>query len=153
MTDIEELFTHRPPGLERDEIRRRLDLLASQPAENGDFSVIHELFSPDVVCEFVGDKTRIPYAGRHTGIDALLNILRAINVDFCQSEPMIDDVVIDGGRVALRRSVRWRHRGTGLEGRVDLADFVRFEHGLIVELIEFRDSISILNIQGEPSWP
>jgi ketosteroid isomerase-like protein len=153
MTNIEELFTARPPGLDRGEILRRIELLASQPAENGDFSVVHELFSPDVVCEFIGDKSRIPYAGRRVGIEALLSILRSINIDFAQSEPQIDDVVIDGGRVALRRSVRWRHRGTGLEGRFDLADFARFENGLIVELIEFRDSITILNIQGEPSWP
>jgi ketosteroid isomerase-like protein len=153
MTNCEDFFSRPPPGLERDEILRRVELLAAQPAENGDFGVIRDFCSPDLVCEFVGDKSRIPYAGRHFGVDALLNILRAINIDFAQSEPQIDDVIIDGGRVAIRRSVRWRHRGAGLEGRVDLADFVRFENGLIVELIEFRDSITILNIQGDPSWP
>ena len=31
----------------------------------------------------------------------------------------------------------------------DLADFVRFEDGLIVELIEFRDSVTLLEMQGE----
>jgi len=153
MTNCEDYFSRPPPGLDRDEILRRIELLAAQPAENGDFGVVPAFFSPDVVCEFVGDKSRIPYAGRHTGVDALLNILRAINIDFAQSEPRIDDIIIDGGRVALRRSVRWRHRGTGLEGRVDLADFVRFENGLIAELIEFRDSITILSIQGDPPWP
>ncbi|WP_159726328.1 nuclear transport factor 2 family protein [Methylosinus sp. Ce-a6] len=153
MTNCEDFFSRPPAGLDRDEILRRIELLAAQPAENGDFSAVRDFFSADVVCEFVGDKSRIPYAGRHMGLDALLSILRAINIDFSQSEPSIDHIVIDGGRVALRRSVRWRHRGAGLEGRVDLADFVRFENGLIVELIEFRDSITILSIQGDAPWP
>lgn len=153
MTNVEDFFSRPPAGLDRDEILRRVDLLAAQPAANGDFGAVQDFFSPDVVCEFVGDKSRIPYAGRHVGVDALLAILRAINIDFCQSEPCIDHIVIDGGRVALRRSVHWRHRGTGFEGRVDLADFVRFENGLIVELIEFRDSITILSIQGDAPWP
>jgi ketosteroid isomerase-like protein len=153
MTNCEDFFSRPPAGLDREEILRRIELLAAQPADDGDFSVVRDFCAQDVVCEFVGDKSRIPYAGRHFGVDALLHILRAINIDFAQSEPQIDDVIIDGGRVALRRSVRWRHRGTGLEGRVDLADFVRFENGLIAELIEFRDSITILSIQGDPPWP
>lgn len=153
MTNSEDFFSRPPPGLDRDEIRRRVELLARQPAENGDFGVVRDFCAQNLVCEFVGDKSRIPYAGRHFGVDALLNILRAINIDFAQSEQQIDDVIIDSGGVAMRRSVRWRHRGTGLEGRVDLADFIRFEDGLIVELIEFRDSITILSIQGDPPWP
>jgi len=30
---------------------------------------------------------------------------------------------------------------------VELADFVRFEDGLIVELVEFRDSVAVLQMQ------
>ncbi len=150
---FEEFLSARPSGLDREEIVQRVKLLALQPTEKCDSRIIRDLYSPDVVCEFVGDKSRIPYAGRHVGIEALLSVVRAINIDFEQLNHSVSDIIVDGGRIAVRRTVEWRHRGTGRHGRVDLADFARFEDGLIVEMIEFRDTITILSMQGEPSWP
>jgi hypothetical protein len=154
MTDFDDLFAARPPGLDRAEILRRAELLATwRPETPRSFSVLRELYSPDVACEFVGDKSRIPYAGRHVGIEALIAIVRAIHIEFEQSNHEIEDIIIDGGRVAMRRRVEWRHRGTGRRGRVDLAEFARFGDGRIGEMIEFRDSMAILAMQDEPSWP
>jgi ketosteroid isomerase-like protein len=150
---FEKLLSNGSPGLSRDEIVRRVKILAAKPSPENDFRAIRDLFSADVVCEFVGDKSRISYAGRHVGVDALIAIIRNIVTDFEQLNHSISEIIVDGGRVAIRRSVEWRHRGTGRRGRVDLADFVRFEDGLIVEMVEFRDSIAILSMQGEPSWP
>lgn len=150
---FEEFLSGKPAGLDRGEIAARIERLASWPCEGKGFEAISGLFSPDVVCEFVGDRARISYAGRHVGIEALANINRSIAVEFEQLDYSLFDILIDGGRAAVRRSVEWRHRGTGRLGRVELADFVRFEEGLIVELIEFRDSITILSMQGERSWP
>jgi ketosteroid isomerase-like protein len=154
MTDFDDLFAARPPGLDRVEILRRAELLATWRADMPDsFAVLRGLYSPDVACEFVGDKSRIPYAGRHVGVEALIAIVRAIHIEFEQSNHEIEDIVVDGGRVAMRRRVDWRHRGTGRRGRVDLAEFARFENGRIVEMIEFRDSMAILAMQDEPRWP
>lgn len=150
---LDELFIGRPPGLDRDEILRRVELLAARPPELDDYRATREFYSPSVVCEFVGDKSRIPFAGRHVGVEALLFIQKAAHVEFEQTGHKITGVVIDGGRVAVRRSVDFRHRGTGQRGRVDLADFARFEDGLVVHLTEFRDTITILTMQGQPSWP
>lgn len=150
---FDEFLSARPSGLDREEIVRRVKLLAMLPSDKKDYQLIRELYSPDVVCEFIGDKSRIPYAGRHIGIEALINIVRTISIDFEQLNHSISDLIVDGGRIAARRTVDWRHRGTGRRGRVDLADFARFEDGRIVEMIEFRDSITILSMQGEPSWP
>lgn len=150
---FEEFLSARPSGLDREEIVRRVTLLAMLPSDKKDYQLIRDLYSPDVVCEFIGDKSRIPYAGRHIGIEALINIVRAISIDFEQLNHSISDLIVDGGRIAVRRTVEWRHRGTGRRGSVDLADFARFEDGRIVEMIEFRDSITILSMQGEPSWP
>jgi ketosteroid isomerase-like protein len=149
----EKFFSARAPGLDRDEIAHRVQRLAVAAPEKNDYRIIREFYAPDVVCEFVGDKSRIPHAGRHVGVDALISVLRAIHIDFEQTNRALTGLLVDGGRVAARRSVEWRHRGTGRRGRVDLADFVRFEDGLIVEMVEFRDTITILSIQGEPSWP
>ena len=79
---------------------------------------LREYCSPDIVCEFVGHRARIPYAGRHTGVEAVINIVRAINVDFEQLHNSLSDIVVDGGQPACRRTVRWRHRGTGRRGMV-----------------------------------
>lgn len=154
MIDREHFFGARPAGLDRAEIARRVRQLATfKPSAPADYDLLRELYAPEVACEFIGDKSRIPYAGRHIGVETLIAIVRGIDIDFEQSSHEVHGVVIDGGRVAVRRSVEWRHRGTGRRGRVDLADFVRFEYGRIVEMVEFRDSIAILAIQGERIWP
>ena len=40
------------------------------PSQGPDIGLIRKLYSPDIVCEFVGDRARIPYAGRHVGVEA-----------------------------------------------------------------------------------
>lgn len=149
---FENLLSPKAPGLERAEIVRRCeDLLKFSSCHGPDVSLVRELCSPDIVCEFVGDKSRIPYAGRHVGIDTLERIIRSIAVDFEQLGYAIREIIVDGGRIAVRRTVEWRHRGTGCRGLVELADFARFEDGLIVDFIEYRDTITILSMAGEMS--
>jgi len=150
MATLDEMLNPRPPGLSRDEIVQRMKELTSFPTPQGmDVAAARKYYSPDVVCEFVGDRARIPYAGRHVGVEALINIIRTIAVDFEQFNCTLSDIVVDGGRAACRRTVEWRHCGTGRQGIVELAEFIKFEDGLIVEMIEIRDSVSILEMQGE----
>jgi ketosteroid isomerase-like protein len=150
LSSYEDMLTPRPPGLDRAEIVRRVNELADfAPSRGPNVELIGKYYSPDVVCEFVGHRARIPYAGQHVGVEAVVNIVRAINVDFEQLHSELCDILVDGGRLACRRTVWWRHRGTGRKGVVELAEFVKFEDGLIVELIEYRDSVTILEMQGE----
>jgi ketosteroid isomerase-like protein len=144
-SSFEDIITPKPSGLSRNEIIAVGDALANFPTRRGpDIALIEKYCAPNVVCEFVGDRKRISYAGRHVGVAALCRIVRDIATDFEQLDYELSDVVVDEGRVALHRSVEWRHRGTGRRGVVELAEFVRFEDGLIVEIIEFRDSISLI---------
>jgi len=150
LSSYEEMLRPRTPGLDRAEIVRRVNELANfAPSRGPDIELIRKYYSPDIVCEFVGHRARIPYAGRHVGVEAVINIVRGINVDFEQLNNELSDILVDDGRLACRRTVKWRHRGTGRRGLVELAEFVRFEDGLIVELIEYRDSVTILEMQGE----
>lgn len=141
---LDAMLAPRNPGLDREEIAQRLISLGSFSSRGPDVSLFRRLCAPDVVCEFVGERTSIAYAGRHRGIDALAHIIRSIGVEFEQLGHAMPEVVIDGCGAAVRRSVEWRHRGTGWRGLVELADIVRFENGLIVEMIEFRDSVALL---------
>jgi ketosteroid isomerase-like protein len=138
------------PGLTRDEMIDRVQRVADYHTPRGpELELLRQHYSPDIICEFVGDRKRIPYAGRHLGVEAVVNIVRAINVDFEQLDFSLSDMLVDGGALACRRTVEWRHRGTGRRGVVALAEFVRFEDGKIVELVEYRDTVTILEMQGD----
>jgi ketosteroid isomerase-like protein len=145
---FEEMLNPPHPGLSRDEMARRVLMLGDFSRQGPDVELFRDYCAPDAVCEFVGDRQTISYAGRHRGIDALVSIVRSIGVEFEQVGCAIPEMVIDGGSVAARRTVEWRHRGTGRRGIVELADFVRFEDGRIVELVEFRDSVALLQMQA-----
>ncbi len=145
---FENLFTPRPSGLSRAEMEGRTRQLTSFEQEWPNPDLVRQLCSPDIVCEFFGDKARVPYAGRHVGIDAMLAIIRAIRVEFEQRLETLCEALIEDSRVGGRRRVKWRHRGTGRSGTSELADFVRFEDGMIVELIEYRDTVTLKHMGG-----
>lgn len=144
---FDEMLTPPDPGLSREEMARRVAEIGSFSRQGPDVALFRRYCAPDVICEFVGNRKTISYAGRHRGIEALAHIVRSISVDFEQVGSATPDMTIDGGAVATRRTVEWRHRGTGRRGIVELADFVRFEGGLIAELVEFRDSVALLQMQ------
>ncbi len=144
---FEDMLNPPHPGLSREEMARRMKALGSFSRQGPDIKLFRSYYAPDVVCEFVGDRRSIAYAGRHRGIEALLSVVRSVAVDFEQVSCATPDMVIDGGSVATRRTVEWRHHGTGRRGIVEVADFVRFEEGKIVELVEFRDSVALLQMQ------
>jgi ketosteroid isomerase-like protein len=149
MSSLDDLLSPPDPELACDEIERRVEAVVQFSASGPDLELLRELCSPSIVCEFVGDRARIPYSGRHVGLQALVSIIRAIGVEFSQHHYETSQTLIDGGRVAMRRTVEWRHHGTGRRGLVYLADFARFEKGKLVELVEYRDSIKVLQMQGE----
>ena len=143
----ESLMTPRPPGLDRNEMERRSLKLVTFDSKGPDLDLLRQWCSPDIRCEFVGDPMRLPYAGRHCGLEAMFGVIRAVAVDFEQQTLAVREALVEDDRVAGRRQVRWRHRGTGRAGISELADFVRFEDGLIVQLIEFRDTVTLLRMQ------
>jgi ketosteroid isomerase-like protein len=144
---FENLLTPRPPGISTDEMRRRARRLLHFQAGQPEPDLLRQWFSPDVICEFIGDRLRTPYAGRHAGLETLLGIIRSVHVEFEQRPLALSDILIEDGRAACWRHVEWRHRGTGRTGVSELADFVRFDNGLVAELIEFRDTVSLLRMQ------
>ena len=146
---MEEMQSPTGPGLSRKEIIDQLIALGNFTTHGPNPTLFRALCAQDVVSEFVGDRSTIFYAGRHRGVEALVSIIRSIGVEFEQlghtQQP--DFMIVDGEFAATRRSVEWRHRGTGRRGLVELADFVRYRAGKLVELVEFRDSLALLQMQ------
>jgi ketosteroid isomerase-like protein len=144
---FESLLTPLPARLDRKEMARRARRLLAFQSGSPEPELVRQWFSPDVICEFVGDRARLPYAGRHFGLETLLGVIRAIHVDFEQRPLEVSDILVEDNRAACWRQIEWRHRGTGRAGVSELADFVRIENGLIVELVEFRDTVSLMRMQ------
>ncbi len=147
LPSFETLLTPRPPGLHRDEMERRARRLLGLETGSPELDLVRRWCAPDIVCDFAGDRARLPYAGRHTGLEALLGIIHAVNVDFEQRALGMSGILIEDGRAACWRQVEWRHRGTGRAGVCELADFIRFDSGLIIEFIEVRDTVSLVRMQ------
>ncbi len=154
VTPLAALLSQPDPGLSREEmvdcVRQLADYLTPQ---GPDVELLRRHYAPNVVCEFVGDPARIPYAGRHIGVEAVIGVVKAINVDFEQLAFSLSDILVDRDALGCRRTVEWRHRGTGRRGIVELAEFTRFANGKIVEFVEYRDSMTILEMQGDLESP
>jgi ketosteroid isomerase-like protein len=86
----------RCPGLPREDIARCARALVTFPMTGPEIGLIRDFCSPDIVCDFVGDPARIPYAGRHAGVEALINIVRAVAVDFEQTRCDVAEMLVDG---------------------------------------------------------
>jgi ketosteroid isomerase-like protein len=103
----ESLLTPRPPGLSRNEMERRARKLVTFDARGPDLDLLRQWCSPDIVCEFAGDRMRVPYAGRHCGVNTMLDIIRAIAIDFDQETFVIPEALVEDDCVAGRRQVKW----------------------------------------------
>lgn len=73
---FDDMLNPPPPGLSRDEMARRAVALGNFARSGPDVDLFRRFCAPDVVSEFVGDRKTIFYAGRHLGIEALVNIVR-----------------------------------------------------------------------------
>jgi len=142
-----------PPGLERGEIVARAHrIAAAHAAPEANSDVFRQYFSPDVVCDFVGDPSRLYYAGKRVGLAAMFDLICAAAVDFEQLRFSLSDIAVEGGWFACRRTVEWRHRGTGKQRCVEFADFLKFENGQIVEVVEFRDTATMVRMQSDQDY-
>ena len=154
VTPLAQLLSPPDPGLTRQEMVSCVQQLADYVTPQGpDIALLRRHYAPGVVCEFVGEPARIPYAGRHIGVEAIIGVVKSISVDFEQLAFGLSDILVDRDALACRRTVEWRHRGTGRHGIVELAEFTRFSNGKIVELVEYRDSVTILEMQGDLESP
>jgi len=104
-------------------------------------------FSDEVVFDLIGNWSIFPNARPGRGKEAWARALATIHTQLENLGSTIHDFAIDGECVALRRTTRVRNYGTGKVGDVEIANFMRFRDGLVVEFTEIVDSLAIAQLE------
>jgi ketosteroid isomerase-like protein len=130
------------PGKTEDERGRALkrDVFAiTQLRMDGALDAMMRFFSPDVVVRYHSTKEGLFLPGELRGIEAFRENLRLTDIEY---EPLgfeVLDILVDGETAAVRWRNSWRQRGTGRISTLDMAHFLRWRDGLVVELFEYLD--------------
>ena len=85
-----------------------------------------------------------PFAGQRHGRTAVLEALGSIAKDYSleRYEPRI--VIVEGDRAAVMSEVAFKQRSTGRMLSMQLANFLRFRNGRLVEFREFMNTFDLV---------
>ena len=112
-----------------------------------DLDGLMAFFSDEVAFELIGNWSVFPNSGPQRGKDAWARALMTIAIHVESLGSTFHQILIDGDRVAVRRTARLRSYGTGRVGDVTVADFLRFRDGLVVEITKIVDSLAIERLE------
>jgi ketosteroid isomerase-like protein len=98
-----------------------------------------EFFAPHVVVHYHCAKEGLFLPGVLRGVDALRENIRLTDVEYEPLDMEILDILVDGDRSAVRWRNSWRHRGRGYARTLDMAHFLRWKSGRVVEMFEYLD--------------
>lgn len=104
-------------------------------------------FAEDISYQMIGNWSMFPYSGPVRGKAAVKQAFAGIFTHFQSQGSTVHDLVVDGDRVAVRRTTVLRHLGTGRSDGVAVVDFVRFRDGLVTELTEVLDSLAMARLE------
>jgi hypothetical protein len=123
--------------VDRELIEQRLHMQLELRAK-GDWRRWLEFAAQDIIFDIRGNWAVFPYNKPIQGKKALAEALMSV-VQFENLGWIINDLAIDGDRVALRRTVKVRNHGTGRVAELDVAEFLQFRDGLIVAFTLIAD--------------
>jgi ketosteroid isomerase-like protein len=132
--------------VDRELIERRVHTLLEMRAA-GNLRGMLDYAAENIQYNVRGNWAAFPYTRPVKGKKLVAEALTMIAIQFEDLGSIVHDLVIDGNQVAMRRTVKLRHRGTGKVGEVDVADFVRFRDGLVVEFTEVADSMALAQLE------
>jgi ketosteroid isomerase-like protein len=114
----------------------------------GDVRSVLTGMAESVVYEVTGAWDVYPRHARREGLEATKQMLLHLNREFETLQSALQDILIDGEKVATRRVVRLRHRGTNAVGDVTIMGFLRFRDGLLIEVADYPDTAVIERLTG-----
>ena len=114
----------------------------------GDYLSILHWAAEDIQCVMQGSWSLQTIPSPSFGKAAVEQSLRAFSIDFEYIHYEIHELLIDGDRAAVHRSVTARNRGTGHPVANGFWSHFRFRDGLIVEYAEYADTIRLAHLMG-----
>ncbi len=118
------------------------ELYAAYTARN--FQRIAEIIDEDIDWIIDAPVRIFPFAGARRGRTAVLEALGGIANEFAleRYEPRI--VLVEGDRAAVLSEVVFKQRSTGRIVSLQLANFLRFRDGRLVEFREFSNTFDVV---------
>lgn len=115
---------------------------------NGNAEGFADGFAEDGVMRIMADSRLVPEAGPFHGRAAIAKGIRKLFENYEYVDGLIVDIVADVDLAVIRRQLTLRSRVTGAIGDFDVADFIRFRNGEIVELTQYMDTASLAVLAG-----
>jgi ketosteroid isomerase-like protein len=111
---------------------------------NRDFDRVAEMIDEDIDWIIYGPVQVFAFAGHRRGRKAVLEALGGIAKEYVleRYEPRI--ILVEGDRAAVMSDVAFQQRSTGRTVSTQLANFLRFRDGKLVEFREFANSFDLV---------
>jgi ketosteroid isomerase-like protein len=109
-----------------------------------DFERFAAIIDDDIDWIIYGPVQVFPFAGQRRGRIAVLEALGGIAQDYLleRYEPRI--IIVEGDRAAVMSDVAFQQRSTGRTVSTQLANFLRFRNGKLIEFREFANSFDLV---------
>jgi ketosteroid isomerase-like protein len=109
-----------------------------------DFERVAAMIDEDVDWIIYGPVQVFPFVGHRRGRRAVLEALGGIAKDFIleRYEPRI--IIVDGDRAAVMSDVAFQQRSTARTVSTQLANFLRFRDGKLIEFREFANTFDLV---------
>jgi ketosteroid isomerase-like protein len=125
------------------------DLVMHAHRKRYDLAAFLAYFQDDCTFQIVGRVPDYPFSGVHVGKAGVGALLRRIDAQIEQTEDRILNLLVDGDRVAVRRSVVVRHYGTAARTRLVVGDIFTLRDGKVAEIIEYVDTAWLKTLTGD----
>jgi hypothetical protein len=106
---------------------------------SGRISEMMRYFASDVIIHYHCAKEGLFLAGVLQGVDAFRENIRITDAEYEPLDMEVLDLLVEGDRSAVRWRTSWRNRGTGYTRTLDMAHFLHWENGWVVEMFEYLD--------------
>jgi len=132
-------------AVDRELIEQRLRAIFERRIA-GDVVGLLAFLAEDAVYDLKGCHEAFPFDRPARGKKMVAKALDEAIREYQMLDAVIHQIFFDGDRVALWRTSKIRHRGTGKSANIDFANFIRFRDGLVVEFIEILDSAACMDL-------
>ncbi len=127
------------PNQEDSRELRRSVLAITQLRMSGKIDEMLRYFAPDVVVQYHCTKEGLFLPGVLHGRAAFKENIRLTDIEYEPLGSEVIDILVENGNTAVRWRNSWRHRGTGSVSTLDMAHFLRWRNGQVVEVFEYLD--------------